>query len=113
MGIHRKIRTRRAKIKKVNFLASPREGVRRGNFSRVTVLHIISTLRTVKALRVILRNLNFSDLTANLQRAVNRQPGSRAKACRDGEALIMHENLIRARFLGQFDSFVHERSRKC
>ena len=45
MGIHRKIRTRRAKIKKVNFLASPREGVRRGNFSRVTILHIISTLR--------------------------------------------------------------------
>ena len=46
MGIHRKIRTRRAKIKKVNFLASPREGVRRGNFSRVTLLHIISTLIT-------------------------------------------------------------------
>ena len=46
MGIHRKIRTRRAKIKKVNFLASPREGVRRGNFSRVPLLYIISTLIT-------------------------------------------------------------------
>ena len=56
------------------------------------------TLRARKALRVILRNLHSCDeflyflatmLKLYLWRAINRQPGSRARACRDGAHIIL------------------------